>query len=155
MTAASPRSVDRSARNLVPWCEWVSWKGGAWPDHVIVGSPLPSGKLCIEVTPASKLASISEELCIGCGICVKVGTCDGGWVGLVMHGEIFHYRNVHLKQYLSSIYQVTSKKTPPTVTLLTPSNFTDCRYLVWAKYLDWWGQMGLASPLLSKYWLEN
>jgi len=29
------------------------------------------GKLCIEVTPQSKLAFISEELCIGCGICVK------------------------------------------------------------------------------------
>lgn len=31
-----------------------------------------TGKLCIEVTPASRLAFISEELCIGCGICVKV-----------------------------------------------------------------------------------
>lgn len=29
------------------------------------------GKLCIEVTAASKVAWISEELCIGCGICVK------------------------------------------------------------------------------------
>ena len=29
------------------------------------------GKECIEVTPNSKLAYISEELCIGCGICVK------------------------------------------------------------------------------------
>ncbi|CDS42811.1 ATP binding cassette sub family E [Echinococcus multilocularis] len=29
------------------------------------------GKLCIEVTPQDKLAFISEELCIGCGICVK------------------------------------------------------------------------------------
>jgi ATP-binding cassette subfamily E protein 1 len=29
------------------------------------------GKLCIEVTPKSKLAFISEPLCIGCGICVK------------------------------------------------------------------------------------
>lgn len=29
------------------------------------------GKLCIEVTPNSKIAQISEELCIGCGICVK------------------------------------------------------------------------------------
>jgi len=29
------------------------------------------GKLCIEVTPASKISFISEELCIGCGICVK------------------------------------------------------------------------------------
>ncbi|KAM1461866.1 hypothetical protein ACFX1Q_046030 [Malus domestica] len=30
-----------------------------------------TGKLCVEVTPASKIAFISEELCIGCGICVK------------------------------------------------------------------------------------
>lgn len=29
------------------------------------------GKLCIEVTPSDKIATISEELCIGCGICVK------------------------------------------------------------------------------------
>ncbi|SCU85821.1 LANO_0C05556g1_1 [Lachancea nothofagi CBS 11611] len=30
-----------------------------------------TGKLCIEVTPTSKIAFISENLCIGCGICVK------------------------------------------------------------------------------------
>lgn len=30
-----------------------------------------SGKLCIEVTPSDKIAYISEQLCIGCGICVK------------------------------------------------------------------------------------
>mmetsp|Transcript_13980 Transcript_13980/g.28652 ORF Transcript_13980/g.28652 Transcript_13980/m.28652 type:complete len:633 (+) Transcript_13980:118-2016(+) len=29
------------------------------------------GKLCIEVGPTSKIAFLSEELCIGCGICVK------------------------------------------------------------------------------------
>jgi len=29
------------------------------------------GKLCIEVTSATKVAFISEELCIGCGICAK------------------------------------------------------------------------------------
>ncbi|XP_064121315.1 protein Pixie-like [Macrobrachium nipponense] len=29
------------------------------------------GKLCIEVTPNDRMAAISEELCIGCGICVK------------------------------------------------------------------------------------
>jgi 4Fe-4S binding domain len=34
-----------------------------------------AGKLCIEVTPSSKVAEISEELCIGCGICVKVCCC--------------------------------------------------------------------------------
>ncbi|EDO18454.1 hypothetical protein Kpol_1032p48 [Vanderwaltozyma polyspora DSM 70294] len=30
-----------------------------------------TGKLCIEVAPNSKIAFISEILCIGCGICVK------------------------------------------------------------------------------------
>ncbi len=35
---------------------------------------LSSGKLCIEVTPQDKIAMISETLCIGCGICVKVCT---------------------------------------------------------------------------------
>ncbi|OQR75300.1 ATP-binding cassette sub-family E member 1-like [Tropilaelaps mercedesae] len=29
------------------------------------------GKLCIEVTPNDKIATISENLCIGCGICIK------------------------------------------------------------------------------------
>ena len=29
------------------------------------------GKICIEVTPTSRISWISEELCIGCGICVK------------------------------------------------------------------------------------
>ncbi|CRK96957.1 CLUMA_CG010319, isoform A [Clunio marinus] len=29
------------------------------------------GKLCIEVDKESKIATLSEELCIGCGICVK------------------------------------------------------------------------------------
>jgi len=29
------------------------------------------GKLCIEVVPTNKIAFISENLCIGCGICVK------------------------------------------------------------------------------------
>jgi len=29
------------------------------------------GKLCIEVSPNDKIATISEQLCIGCGICVK------------------------------------------------------------------------------------
>ena len=29
------------------------------------------GKLCIEVTNSSPVSIISEELCIGCGLCVK------------------------------------------------------------------------------------
>ena len=39
---------------------------------VMIRCVLFAGRLCIEVTPASKIAFISEELCIGCGICVKV-----------------------------------------------------------------------------------
>ena len=35
-------------------------------------TPRVAGKLCIEVNPGSKTAFLSEELCIGCGICVKV-----------------------------------------------------------------------------------
>lgn len=35
------------------------------------------GKLCVEVAPNDKIAIISEELCIGCGICVKVSTLLG------------------------------------------------------------------------------
>ena len=31
-----------------------------------------AGKLCVEVAHEDKLSFISEELCIGCGICVKV-----------------------------------------------------------------------------------
>ena len=33
------------------------------------------GKLCIEVSPTDRISVISETLCIGCGICIKVGGC--------------------------------------------------------------------------------
>ncbi|KAJ3024019.1 Fe-S cluster-binding ribosome biosynthesis protein [Thoreauomyces humboldtii] len=39
------------------------------------------GKLCIEVSPSSKIAFISEELCIGCGICVK--KCPFGAIHII------------------------------------------------------------------------
>ena len=63
-----------------------------------------SGKLCIEVptgnpssreevTPETKIASISEELCIGCGICVK--QCPFGAIQIInlpmsLEGETTH-----------------------------------------------------------------
>merc|ERR1711957_19788 len=34
------------------------------------------GKLCIEVLPTSTICLISESLCIGCGLCVKVCPYD-------------------------------------------------------------------------------
>jgi ATP-binding cassette subfamily E protein 1 len=39
------------------------------------------GKLCIEVNSASKMAWISEELCNGCGICVK--KCPFGAINII------------------------------------------------------------------------
>ena len=40
-----------------------------------------TGKLCIEVTPESKIAYISESLCIGCGICPK--KCPFGAIHII------------------------------------------------------------------------
>ncbi|KAJ1678458.1 Fe-S cluster-binding ribosome biosynthesis protein [Spiromyces aspiralis] len=39
------------------------------------------GKLCITVTPASKISEISETLCIGCGMCVK--KCPFGAITII------------------------------------------------------------------------
>ena len=63
------------------------WRGGGAQDLDARSSqqltrtwtrpPPPAGKLCIEVNPSDKIAFISEELCIGCGICPK--KCVSVW----------------------------------------------------------------------------
>ena len=40
-----------------------------------------TGRLCIEVTPSDKIALISEQLCIGCGICIK--RCPFGAIDII------------------------------------------------------------------------
>ena len=47
------------------------------------------GRMCIEAAPDSKLAYISEELCIGCGICVKVSLLQRPWLYLCATGPSF------------------------------------------------------------------
>lgn len=52
-----------------------------------------TGKLCIEVTPTSKVSFISEHLCIGCGICVK--KCPFGAIQIInlptnLNSEVTH-----------------------------------------------------------------
>lgn len=58
------------------------------------------GKLCIEVSPESKIAFISEELCIGCGICVKVSysiLVSLSYTSLNLIRSHLTKRNVHSK----------------------------------------------------------
>lgn len=51
------------------------------------------GKFCIEVSPTSKIAFISETLCIGCGICPK--KCPFGAINIInlptnLESEVTH-----------------------------------------------------------------
>jgi hypothetical protein len=64
-TNVNPKGVNKNAKNTVQLFAWVGLL-------FIFLLETFAGKLCIEVSPTSKIAAISEELCIGCGICVKV-----------------------------------------------------------------------------------
>jgi Pyruvate/2-oxoacid:ferredoxin oxidoreductase delta subunit len=62
------------------------------------------GKLCIEVASDSKIAFISEELCIGCGICVKVTNQKNYFFFRI--SIKFSKRNALSKPFISLICQV-------------------------------------------------
>lgn len=93
---------------------------------------LYAGKLCIEVTPQSKIVWISESLCIGCGICIKVAEPTAGISGRVFLFDGFcfltfacsRFRNVRSERCPSSTFPAIWRKKPPTDTAPTPSNCT-------------------------------
>ena len=70
--------IDVNPRNVIKNANDHGWFSSSFHiisfifSHLSIFSPVnKTGKLCIEVTPESKISHISEELCIGCGICVK------------------------------------------------------------------------------------
>lgn len=101
------------------------------------------GKLCIEVSPNSKIASLSEELCIGCGICVKVSFP----LPLFLHFpsisksefhcllRFFFHRNAHSKPFKSSIFQAIWTNKQRIDTRRMHSNCIVCQFHVQVKCL--------------------
>ncbi|XP_056136372.1 ATP-binding cassette sub-family E member 1-like isoform X2 [Lampris incognitus] len=95
VTSASQTNAVKSARITAQWLEWV---GDLIPKMRVIYFfsvslslfhtffvcrlwLLHLGKLCIEVTSVSKIAWISESLCIGSGICTKV--CPFGALSII------------------------------------------------------------------------
>lgn len=125
------------------------------------------GKLCIEVTPADKIAFISEDLCIGCGICTKVRCVsvyllifiiDESYLTISSWTKVsqsFLCRNAPLKRYRLLICRVTWNRTLRIATAQIPSNCTDCRCQDLVKCLDWSELTVLAKARRWKYWQAN
>lgn len=104
---------------------------------------MSAGKLCIEVTPQSKIVFISESLCIGCGICIKVDEfrlcvplLTPSRAGLLLTGPgPFCSRNVPSQLCQSSTCPATWRRKPHTDTVPIPSNCTGM--LLQLSNLDW------------------
>ena len=74
------------------------------------------GRLCIEVSPADKIAFISEELCIGCGICSKVCIFLCFRLFAIALSETFCVLNInpfrnYIQTSLQNYYIITMSKT--------------------------------------------
>ncbi|XP_067301593.1 ATP-binding cassette sub-family E member 1 [Pseudorasbora parva] len=66
------------------------------------------GKLCIEVTPQSKIVWISESLCIGCGICIK--KCPFGALSIVNLPSNLEKETTH--RYCANSFKLHRLPTP-------------------------------------------
>ena len=111
------------------------------------------GKLCIEVAPTSKIAVLSEELCIGCGICVKVRALNLlADARLLSLSPLHPRRNARSRLSSSSTCRATWKRKLRTGTPRTPSSCIDCRFHVQVKFWDWWVRTVSASPRPLRSW---
>ncbi len=135
MISANPKNAAKNAKNHAPLFAWVCllsshwnylrfynqiYKNNIFESMLILLDFFFSGKLCIEVVPTSKIAYISEELCIGCGICPKVNfnpyqstSINNTWC-----------RNVHLMQFKSLTCPKICQRTQHTDMDPTPLNYT-------------------------------
>ncbi|XP_044156454.1 ATP-binding cassette sub-family E member 1 [Bufo gargarizans] len=66
------------------------------------------GKLCIEVTPQSKIVWLSETLCIGCGICIK--KCPFGALSIVNLPSNLEKETTH--RYCANAFKLHRLPTP-------------------------------------------
>lgn len=94
------------------------------------------GKLCIEVSQDSKIASLSEELCIGCGICVKVNRKSSNILCIKNVNIFVSFRNVRLRPSLSLMFQVIWINIQHIAILRIRLNCIDCQHLDQGKSLD-------------------
>lgn len=97
------------------------------------------GKLCIEVAPTSKIAVLSEELCIGCGICVKVryqlslDFCPCRQ----LTAPTLTFRNAPSKRSSSLTCRATWRRRRHTGTRRIRSSYIDCPFPGRAKCSGW------------------
>mmetsp|Transcript_63343 Transcript_63343/g.169362 ORF Transcript_63343/g.169362 Transcript_63343/m.169362 type:complete len:657 (+) Transcript_63343:52-2022(+) len=66
------------------------------------------GKLCVEVKPTDKISTISEELCIGCGICVK--KCPFGAIQIINLPKDMEKQTTH--RYGPNSFKIHRMPTP-------------------------------------------
>ena len=66
------------------------------------------GKLCVEVKPTDKISTISEELCIGCGICVK--KCPFGAIQIINLPKNMEKQTTH--RYGPNSFKIHRMPTP-------------------------------------------